>query len=302
LHLAAKPTSPKIGVQYWFYVTVDMSKVPGYDGPAHALSSPIKALTATCTASYNHRADGIRNCESAFHLASTILSGCDVFEEFVAADVWPISYGWAPIEIVNFNVNWAAQAVPFPRFGIQLKDGQSAEDFMKEVEKKVNAMIGESTMNEYKAYKNLVKHKRRINWVFSEVCGDKSFKSRCLGLLVKIPAVAVACCSVAPLKASRRRSSKKGKRNTDDTSSATVCPEKIKSLESSKRKRKLSKVVSDTEMQATSSLAQLSRKKTKKAVKKITIAEVWRVPSAFDDGIIVKPSHKGFVPFIWPDL
>jgi hypothetical protein len=41
---------------------------------------------------------------------------------------------------------------------------------MDEVEKKVNAMIGESTMNEYKAYKNLVKHKRRINRVFSEVC------------------------------------------------------------------------------------------------------------------------------------
>jgi uncharacterized protein YktA (UPF0223 family) len=57
-----------------------------------------------------------------------------------------------------------------------LKDGQSAEEFMNEVENKVNAMIGESTMNEYKAYKNLVKHKRRINWVFSEVCGEKSFR------------------------------------------------------------------------------------------------------------------------------
>jgi hypothetical protein len=34
---------------------------------------------------------------------------------------------------------------------------------MVEVEKKVNAMIGENTMNEYKAYKNLVKHKKRIN-------------------------------------------------------------------------------------------------------------------------------------------
>jgi hypothetical protein len=55
-------------------------------------------------------------------------------------------------------------------------------------------------------------------------------------------------------------------------------------------------------MQAASSLAQLSRKKTKKAVKKITIAEVRRVSSAFDDDIIVKPSHKGFVPFLWPDL
>jgi hypothetical protein len=27
-----------------------MSKVPGYEGPAHPLSSPIEALTATCTA------------------------------------------------------------------------------------------------------------------------------------------------------------------------------------------------------------------------------------------------------------
>jgi hypothetical protein len=38
----------------------------------------------------------------------------------------------------------------------------------------------------------------------------------------------------------------------------------------------------------------LSRKKTKKAVKKIVVAEVRRVPSAFDDDMIVEPSHKGF--------
>jgi uncharacterized protein YaaR (DUF327 family) len=60
-------------------------------------------------------------------------------------------------------VNWATQEVSFPRFSLQLKEGQSAEEFMEEIEKKVNAMIGESTMNEYKAYKNLVKQKIRIN-------------------------------------------------------------------------------------------------------------------------------------------
>jgi hypothetical protein len=92
-------------------------------------------------------------------LASTIVGGRDVIEEFIAAEFWSISYGWAPTEIVSFNVNWATQEVPFPRFGLQLKEGQSAEEFVNEVEKKVNAMIGESTMNEYKAYKNLVKHK-----------------------------------------------------------------------------------------------------------------------------------------------
>jgi hypothetical protein len=53
---------------------------------------------------------------------------------------------------------------------------------MIEVEKRVNLMIGEYTMNEYKAYKALVKHKKRINRVFTEVCRDKSFNSRSPGV------------------------------------------------------------------------------------------------------------------------
>jgi hypothetical protein len=126
-----------------------MSKITVYTGPTYPLYSPIEAVTATCTAPYNHRAVGFRNCESAFHLASTIVGGRDIIEEFVAVVVWSISYGWAPTEIVTFNVNWATQEVPFPRFGLQLKEGQSAKEFMVDIEKKVNATIGESTMNEY---------------------------------------------------------------------------------------------------------------------------------------------------------
>jgi hypothetical protein len=83
-----------------------MFEVPGYSGPAHPLSYPIAPLTAVNTAEFNHQAVGIRNCESAFHLASTILGGRDIIEEFVAARIWPISSGWAPIKIVYFNVNW----------------------------------------------------------------------------------------------------------------------------------------------------------------------------------------------------
>jgi hypothetical protein len=156
---------------------------------------------------------------------------------------------------VNFNVNWVAQEDPFPRFSLQLRDGQSADEFMIKVERKVNAMIGEYTMNEYKAYKNLVKHKKRINRVFSEICGDKSFHSPCPGRSVKIPAVAVASCSDAPLKSLRRRSLKKSKVNTDETTSSSVQPAKTKSLESTKRKRKSSEHVSDVELQAATSLS-----------------------------------------------
>jgi hypothetical protein len=233
---------------YWFYVKADMSKILGYEGPAHPLSSPIEAMTVVNTAEYNHRAVGIRSSENAFQLASTILGGCDIVEEFIAARIWPISYGWAPNEIVHFNVNWASQEVPFPKFGIKLREGQSDDAFMLEVEKRVTLMIGEYTMNEYKAYKALVKHKRKINRVFSEVCGDKSFPSRRPGRKLKIPAVVVASYLVAPPKALRRRSSKSGPATADETTSSGIQPMKTKSLESSKRKRKSSEQISDAEL------------------------------------------------------
>jgi hypothetical protein len=81
-------------------VKVDMSKIPSYTGPSYPLYSPIEAVTATCTAPYNHRAVGFMNCENAFFLANTILGGHDVIEEFVAAEIWPISYGWAPLKLL----------------------------------------------------------------------------------------------------------------------------------------------------------------------------------------------------------
>jgi hypothetical protein len=73
-----------------------MSKIPGYTGPAYPLYSPIEVVTTTYTASYNHRAIGFKSCENAFFLASTILGGRDVIEEFVTVGVWSTSHGWAP--------------------------------------------------------------------------------------------------------------------------------------------------------------------------------------------------------------
>jgi hypothetical protein len=64
-----------------------MYTIPGYEGPAHPLSLAIKALTTVNIAAFNHRAARIRSCENAFHLASTILGGRDIIEEFVAARI-----------------------------------------------------------------------------------------------------------------------------------------------------------------------------------------------------------------------
>jgi hypothetical protein len=161
-------------------------------------------------------------------------------------------------------------------------------------------MVGEYTMNEYKAYKALVKHKRRTNCVFSEVCRDKYFHSRRPGRELKIPAVVVASCSAAPSRAPRRRSSKRCLVIVDDSTSTGVQPAITRSLELSKRERKTSEQVSNAELQAASSLAQMSRKKVKKAVKNIVSTKVRRVPSAFDDDLFMEPNQKG--SFFWPLL
>jgi hypothetical protein len=44
----------------------------------------------------------------------------------------------------------------------------------------------------------------------------------------------------------------------------------------------------------------MSRKKPKKAVKKVVSSGVWRVPSAFDDDLFTEPEQKG--SFFWPLL
>jgi hypothetical protein len=119
---------------------------------------------------------------------------------------------------------------------------------------------------------------------------------------MKVLDVAVASCSVVPLKTSRRSSSKKGNGNTDETSSFVVQPAKTRSLESTKQKRIFFEIVSDAELQEATSLTQMSRNKTKKDIKKIATTEIRRVPSAFNDDLFAKPSQKGSFSFLWPDL
>jgi hypothetical protein len=110
-----------------------------------------------------------------------------------------------------------------------------------------------------------------------------------------------------PLKALKKKSSKKSQGTPDETTSSGVQPAKTKSLESTKRKRRTSEQISDVELQVVSGLAQMSQKKAKKAVKKnVGAVEVWRVPAAFDDVFPVELAQKGFsswpfVRFYFPD-
>jgi hypothetical protein len=113
--------------------------------------------------------------------------------------------------LVFLEVDWASQKVPFPRFGLRLEDGQSLNDFILEVEERVTDMVGEFTLNEYKAYKHIVKHKKRVNHVFSELAVETTLRSHPPGVDKKTPTLATADPSAALPKSRRRKVSRKGK-------------------------------------------------------------------------------------------
>jgi hypothetical protein len=138
----------------------------------------------------------------------------------------------------------------------------------------------------------------------SELGSKNALRSRPPGVDKKILVVAVAVAVCSP-KAPRKKALMEEIRkcNVGNTSSSIIRPEKTKSLESSKRKRKASKGDSDAEVQAASSLAQLGQKKSKKVVKKIVVATVQRVPSAFSDDEMTEESRlTSFSSCFWCDL
>jgi hypothetical protein len=71
-------------------------------------------------------------------------------------------------------------------------------------------------------------------------------------------------------------------------------------LESSKWKHKASEGVSEAEIQAALSLAQLGKNKLKKSMKNIAISKVQRVPSSVDTIDDLHPT--GFSSYLWRDL
>jgi hypothetical protein len=80
LALCGKSNMPEDCRSYWFYLKVDMSKVPGYTGPAYPFYSPMTPVTAVSTATFNSCALDFKSCENDFYLARTILGGRNTIE------------------------------------------------------------------------------------------------------------------------------------------------------------------------------------------------------------------------------
>jgi hypothetical protein len=126
-------------------------------------------MTAVSTAYFSRKSQDFKKGEDMFYFTCTILGGRDAIKEYVAASIWSLSFRWQPKKIVYLSVDWVPCKVPFPRFDLRLSEGQSLDDFIFLVEELVVVMVGKFYLSEYKQFKNIVKHKHRVNRVFVEL-------------------------------------------------------------------------------------------------------------------------------------
>jgi hypothetical protein len=77
--------------------------------------------------------------------------GRDLVEEKVASNCWSLGKKQAefPIEMVNVPVYGPIEGVPFPRFGINFKEGEDKKAFATMVEDGAREIVGKITDKEY---------------------------------------------------------------------------------------------------------------------------------------------------------
>jgi len=71
----------------------------------------------------------------------------------VAARFWPLgkSRPSFKVEMVNLPIYGEAGGVPFPRFGIELSEDETPEDFIAAVEQEAQGIVGDISDKEFLA-------------------------------------------------------------------------------------------------------------------------------------------------------
>lgn len=109
-------------------------------------------------------------CDRAFALACPYSGGQDLVEEMVAVNYWPLGRRNPEfrIELVSLHIFGPAKGLPFPRFGLELKEGENPEDYVADVEG-AREIVGRIYDKEYLARKATEGTMPRLNRVFEEI-------------------------------------------------------------------------------------------------------------------------------------
>ena len=107
-------------LRYWFYAKIGFPDPEGSEEQKYLLALGIEGFDHTYQPSFNKRSSNFKSCMAAFKVACQICTGRDVVEEFLAARVWPLSAGWAPLRLERKQFAALGYEVLFPFSGFRV--------------------------------------------------------------------------------------------------------------------------------------------------------------------------------------
>ena len=71
-----------------------------------------------------------------------MIGGRDLIEEFICANIWPLSAGWDPNPFGKVRVRGSKETVPFPKLVLARPPDETDEAIVAEVERKAIEIAG----------------------------------------------------------------------------------------------------------------------------------------------------------------
>jgi len=116
------------------------------------LPSKVQLVEHISQADFRRSSVGYRECLDAFTAPTDLIGGRDLIEEFVCANVWPLSDGWLAGSLAKVRVCDLKETLPFPKFSLLKPPGESNEAIVAEVEWRASELAGSYLSKEYDSF------------------------------------------------------------------------------------------------------------------------------------------------------
>ena len=103
----------------------------------------------------------------AFGSAAGLIGGRDLIEEFICANIWPLSAGWDPNPLAKVKVRALKESVPFLKLELVKPPGKSDKAIVAEVEEMAVELAGPYLSKEHESLLACCSSGSRVNRSFA---------------------------------------------------------------------------------------------------------------------------------------
>nr|CAB3463731.1 unnamed protein product [Digitaria exilis] len=146
----------------WFYVKVGFASSDSND-INYPFAGPLGNVEVSTVIDFDKKSEAFKKNSRCFIHATRRLTGRDVVEEFLAAEIWPLGNDWKPFRVEERQIPGFDLPTTFVIFGLTKPADMSEDDLISKVEWAAKALIGPLTEKEKKAMIDLFEKPSRLN-------------------------------------------------------------------------------------------------------------------------------------------